>query len=143
MPRSVNNVAHKSRKKKYLKAARGYVGGRSKLYRTARQAVEKGWLYAYRDRRVRKREMRRLWIIRINAGARSNGLSYSQLINGLHKADIAVDRKILAHLAWHEPEAFAQLCAAARGEDVPAPIVESVPTETDEPQGEVDEPAGE
>ncbi len=114
MPRSVNNVAHKQRKKKYLKAAKGYVGGRSKLYETARQAVEKGWLYAYRDRKAKKREFRKLWIIRINAGARLNGLSYSKLMNGLHKAEVDVDRKVLAHLAAHEPEAFAKFCDIAK-----------------------------
>ena len=141
MPRSVNNVAHKNRKNKYLKAARGYVGGRSKLYRTARQAVEKGWQYAYRDRRAKKREIRRLWIIRINAAAHENGLSYSKLIHGLHEANVQVDRKILAHLAWHEPETFAQLCAVARGEDTPAPVIEV--KVTDEAEGEIDEPAGE
>lgn len=141
MPRSVNNVAHKNRKKKYLKAARGYVGGRSKLYRTARQAVEKGWQYAYRDRRAKKRDIRRLWIIRINAAAHNNGMNYSTLIHGLHKADIRVDRKILAHLAWHEPETFAQLCAVARGEDVPAPVVDTKVEDVTE--GEVNEPAGE
>ena len=110
MPRSTNNVAAKRRKKKYLKAAKGYVGGRSKLYRTARQAVERGWLYAYRDRKTKKREFRRLWIIRINAAARMNDLSYSKLISGLKKADVEIDRKILAHLAFHDLEAFGKLC---------------------------------
>ena len=114
MPRTVNNVAHKKRKKKYLKAAKGYVGGRSKLYRTARQAVEKGWLYAYRDRRTKKREFRRLWIIRINAAARMHDLTYSKLINGLKKAEVDIDRKILAHLAFHDMEAFAKICDVAR-----------------------------
>jgi large subunit ribosomal protein L20 len=110
MPRSTNNVASKQRRKKYLKAARGYFGARSKLYRTARQAVEKGWLYAYRDRKVKKREFRKLWIIRINAATRANGLKYSTFINGLHKANINVDRKVLAHLAFHDPAAFNKLC---------------------------------
>jgi large subunit ribosomal protein L20 len=116
MPRSVNNVAGKRRKKKYLKAAKGYFGARSKLYRTARQAVEKGWQYAYRDRKARKRDFRRLWIIRINAAARLNGLSYSKFINGLHNAEITIDRKALAHLAVHEPDAFAKLCDVVKGE---------------------------
>ena len=102
MPRSVNNVAHKARKKKFLKAAKGYVGGRSKLYRTARQAVEKGWQYAYRDRKNKKREFRRLWIIRINAAARLNDLSYSKLINGLKNANVEIDRKVLANLAFND-----------------------------------------
>lgn len=114
MPRSVNNVAHKARKKKFLKAAKGYVGGRSKLYRTARQAVEKGWQYAYRDRKNKKREFRRLWIIRINAAARLNDLSYSKLINGLKNANIEIDRKVLANLAFNDMEAFAELCQIAK-----------------------------
>ena len=114
MSRSVNNVAHKKRKKKILKAAKGYVGGRSKLYRTARQAVEKGWLYAYRDRKTKKREFRRLWIIRINAAARIHELSYSRLISGLKKAEVDIDRKVLAHLAFHDAEAFGKLCELAK-----------------------------
>ncbi len=114
MPRTTNNVAAKRRKKKYLKAAKGYVGGRSKLYRTARQAVEKGWLYAYRDRKTKKREFRRLWIIRINAAARMNDLSYSKLISGLKKAKVEIDRKVLAHLAFHDLETFGKLCDLAK-----------------------------
>ena len=114
MPRAVNNVAAKKRKKKILKAAKGYVGGRSKLYRTAKQAVEKGWQYAYRDRRTKKREIRKLWIIRINAAARSNDLSYSKFINGLKKANIEIDRKILAELAYQDTEAFTKLCEIAK-----------------------------
>jgi large subunit ribosomal protein L20 len=114
MPRSVNNVAAKNRKKKYLKAAKGYFGGRSKLYRTARQAVEKGWLYAYRDRKTKKRVFRSLWITRINAAARMNDLTYSKLINGLKKAEVEIDRKVLAHLAFHDMEAFTKLCDIAK-----------------------------
>jgi large subunit ribosomal protein L20 len=110
MSRSVNNVAAKKRRKKYLKAAKGYVGGRSKLYRTARQAVEKGWLYAYRDRKTKKREFRKLWIIRINAAARMHELSYSVFISGLKKANIEIDRKALADLAYHNMDAFGKLC---------------------------------
>ncbi|PID28969.1 MAG: 50S ribosomal protein L20 [Candidatus Cloacimonadota bacterium] len=109
MARSVNNVAAKKRRKKYLKAAKGYVGGRSKLYRTARETVEKGWTYAYRDRKAKKREFRKLWIARINAACRLHGLSYSRFINGLHLADITIDRKALAHLAYHEPDAFQKI----------------------------------
>ncbi len=116
MPRTTNNVAAKRRKKKFLKAAKGYVGGRSKLYRTARQAVEKGWLYAYRDRKTKKREFRRLWIIRINAAARMNDLSYSKLISGLKKAEVEIDRKVLAHLAFHDLEAFGKLCDLAKAQ---------------------------
>jgi large subunit ribosomal protein L20 len=110
MPRSTNNVAAHRRHKKYLKAARGYYGARSKLYRTARQAVEKGLAYAYRDRKQKKRMFRKLWITRINAGARANGLTYSLLINGLNKANIEINRKVLAHLAMHDPNAFTSLC---------------------------------
>ena len=114
MPRSVNNVAHNARKKKYLKAAKGYRGGRSKLYRTARQAVEKGWLYAYRDRKTKKREIRKLWIIRINAAARMHDMKYSTLIGGLKKANVTVDRKVLAHLAMHDEAAFGKYCDLAK-----------------------------
>lgn len=114
MPRSMNNVAAHKRKKKYLKAAKGYRGGRSKLYRTARQAVEKGWLYAYRDRKAKKREFRKLWIIRINAGARQNNLSYSQLIHGLKLAEVDINRKSLAFLAFNDAEAFSKLCDLAK-----------------------------
>ena len=110
MPRSTNNVAAHRRHKKYLKAARGYYGARSKLYRTARQAVERGWAYAYRDRKQKKRMFRKLWITRINAAARANGLTYSILINKLAKANIEINRKVLAHLAMHDPSAFSSLC---------------------------------
>ena len=110
MPRATNNVASKRRHKKYLKAARGYIGARSKLYRTARQAVDKARLYAYRDRKQKKRMFRKLWITRINAGARANGMTYSTLIHGLNKANIALNRKVLAHLAMHDTPAFNTLC---------------------------------
>lgn len=111
MSKVVNNVAAKKRRKKYLKAARGYFGARSKLYKTARQAVEKGWLYAYRDRKTKKRNFRKLWIIRINAAARLNGLSYSQFIDGINKSGIELNRKALAHLATNEPEVFTYICS--------------------------------
>ena len=114
MPRSVNNVAAHNKRKKILRLAKGYRGGRSKLYKTALQAVEKGWLYAYRDRKVKKREFRRLWIVRINAGAHLNNLSYSQLIHGLKKAEIDIDRKALAFLAFNDAEAFSKLCEVAK-----------------------------
>jgi len=110
MSRATNNVAAKKRRKKYMKAAKGYFGARSRQYRAARQAVEKGWLYAYRDRKNKKREFRKLWIIRINAAARLNGLTYSAFINGLSKANVDVDRKALAYLAMNDPEAFVKLC---------------------------------
>ncbi len=116
MPRTKNNVASKKRKKKYLKAAKGYVAGRSKLYRTARQAVEKGWQYAYRDRRAKKRDFRRLWIIRINAAARMHDISYSTLIGGLKKANVQIDRKALAHLAYNDMEAFSELCELVKAQ---------------------------
>jgi len=110
MPRSTNNVAAKARRKKVLKAAKGYFGGKSKLYRTAKLAVEKSGLYAYRDRKTRKREFRKLWIVRINAAARMNGLSYSKLIYGLNKAEIILNRKTLAYLAMHDKMAFDKIC---------------------------------
>ena len=101
------------RRKKVLKLAKGYQGGRSKLYRTAADAVDKALTYAYRDRKVRKRQFRRLWIVRINAGARMNNLSYSKFINGLKRADIELDRKVLAELAVSDPYAFSQLAQTA------------------------------
>lgn len=106
MPRSVNAVASKARRKKILKAAKGYWGRRKNVYTVAKGAVEKGMQYAYRDRRVKKREFRKLWILRINAGAREHGLSYSQLIGGLKKSNIDLNRKVLADLAMNHPEAF-------------------------------------
>ena len=106
-------AAHR-RHKKYLDLAKGFRGGRSKLYRTAREAVERALTYSFRDRRVRKREFRKLWILRINAGARLNGLSYSRFMNGLKKADVILDRKVLADLAVHAKEDFAQLVEMAK-----------------------------
>ena len=114
MARTTNSVASRRRRKKVLKAARGYRGGRSKLYRTADDAVHRALSYAYRDRRQKKRNFRSLWIVRINAAARLNGLSYSSLINGLKKADIAVDRKVLANLAITDAPAFTALAEQAR-----------------------------
>ena len=106
-------TAHK-RHKKYLDLAKGYRGGRSKLYRTAREAVERAMVYSYRDRKVRKREFRKLWILRINAGVREHGLSYSRFINGLKLGNIALDRKVLADLAVRCKEDFAKLVAIAK-----------------------------
>lgn len=106
-------AAHR-RHKKYLDLAKGYRGGRSKLYRTAREAVERALTYSYRDRRTRKREFRKLWILRINAGSRENGLSYSRFMSGLKKANIALDRKVLADLAVHAKADFAQLVEMAK-----------------------------
>lgn len=114
MPRTKHSVASHRRKKKIMKAARGYVGGRSKLYRTAMEAVNRALAYAYRDRRTRKRDFRRLWIARINAAARLNGLSYSRFISGLKKSDIEINRKMLAELAVNDAEGFSKLAEIAR-----------------------------
>ena len=101
-------AAHR-RHKKYLDMAKGFRGGRSKLYRTAREAVERALVYSFRDRKVRKREFRKLWILRINAGARENGLSYSRFMDGLKKAGVALDRKVLSDLAIRCKPDFAKL----------------------------------
>ena len=103
------------RRKKILKLAKGFRGGRSKLFRTAADAVDKALMYAYRDRKVRKRDFRRLWIVRINAGARMNNISYSKFIHGLKQANIEIDRKVLADLAVSDPSTFSQLAAMAAG----------------------------
>ena len=113
MPRVKNAVATKRRKKKVLNKAKGYWGARSRLYRTAQEAVNRAEAYAYRDRRVRKRDFRQLWIARINAAARINGLSYSLLIHGLDKAGVEINRKILADLAVTDPPAFSAIAAQA------------------------------
>ena len=104
------------RRKKVLKLAKGYRGGRSRLYRTAADAVDRALQYAYRDRRARKRDFRRLWIARINAAARLNNLSYSRFINGLKGVGVELDRKILAELAVSDPKAFSQLAAMVSGD---------------------------
>ena len=114
MPRARSNVPRLKRKKQIMKAARGAYGGRSKLWKAAKENVERGWKYAYRDRKNKKRDFRRLWITRINAGARQNDMSYSALMNGLHKAGVEIDRKILADLAVHDPAAFTALAERAR-----------------------------
>ncbi len=106
MPRSVNAVASRARRKKVLKQAKGYFGRRSNVWTVAKNAVEKGLVYSYRDRKVKKREFRSLWIQRINAGAREHGLSYSQFMGKLSKSDIEINRKVLADLAMNHPEAF-------------------------------------
>ena len=115
MPRSVNTVASKLRRKKILKAAKGYWGRRKNVYSIARNAVEKGLVYAYRDRRTKKRMFRRLWIQRINAGTREYGMSYSQFMGKLKKANIDIDRKVLADLAMNNPEAFKAVVDLAIG----------------------------
>ena len=114
MARVKSGVTAKARHKKVLNKAKGYYGARSKLYNTAKQAVIKAGQYAYRDRRQRKRQFRSLWITRINAAARMHGLSYSRLINGLKKAEIEVDRKVLSDIAIHDPEAFGAIADAAK-----------------------------
>ncbi|MEE8550442.1 MAG: 50S ribosomal protein L20 [Gemmatimonadota bacterium] len=114
MTRVTNRVARHKKRKKIRRLAKGYFGGRSKLYRTAKNAVERGWSYAYRDRRRRKRDFRRLWIIRINAGTRQHGLSYSRFMNGLRTAGVELDRKALADLAVRDPSAFGDLVALAK-----------------------------
>lgn len=115
MPRVKSNVVRLKRKKQIMKAAKGAFGGRSKLWKAAKETVERGWVYAYRDRKNKKRDFRKLWIIRINAAARLNGMSYSVFINGLQNAGIEVDRKILAEIAVHDAAAFTVLAEKSRG----------------------------
>ena len=114
MARVKRGVTAHAKHKKVLKKAKGYYGRRKNTIRVAKQAVEKAGQYAYRDRKVRKRNFRSLWIQRINAGAREHGLTYARLVDGLNKAGIEVDRKVLSDLAIHEPEAFAGLAAKAK-----------------------------
>ena len=113
MPRSVNAVASRKRRKKVLKATRGYFGARRNVYTAAKNALEKAMSYAYKDRKKKKRAFRRLWIARINAAARINGTTYSRLINKLSKANIALNRKTLADLALNHPDAFKAVVQAA------------------------------
>ena len=114
MPRVKRGVTAHRRHKKILKQAKGYYGAHSRIYRVAKQAVIKAGQYAYRDRRVKKRTFRALWITRINAASRANGLNYSRLIAGLKKAEIALDRRVLADLAVHDKEAFAAVVERAK-----------------------------
>ncbi len=111
MPRVKRGYKARQRRKKVLKAAKGFRGGQSKLFRTASVSVDRARMYAYRDRRTKKREFRKLWIIRINAAARENGLSYSQLMGGLHKAGVEIDRKMLAEMAVSDPAAFTKVAS--------------------------------
>ncbi|MFH1075937.1 MAG: 50S ribosomal protein L20 [Pseudomonadota bacterium] len=113
MPRARNNVKSRQRRRKILKLAKSYYGGQSKLLRTASTAVDRGLRYAYRDRRQRKRQFRSLWILRINAAARLNNISYSRLIGDLKKANIALDRKILADIAVFDPTGFSKIVGLA------------------------------
>ena len=114
MSRVKRSVVSRARRKKVLKQAKGYYGARSRQFKVAKQAVIKAGQYAYRDRRQRKRQFRQLWVVRINAAAREHGLSYSRFIAGLKKAAIDVDRKVLADLAIHEKDVFAQLAEQAK-----------------------------
>ena len=114
MPRVKRGVTAHARHKKVLKQAKGYYGARSKVYRVAKQAVIKAGQYAYRDRRQKKRQFRALWIQRINAAARLNGLSYSRFMDGLHKAGIDLDRKVLAEIAVNDAAAFSALAEQAK-----------------------------
>ncbi len=114
MPRVKRGVTAHARHKKVLAKAKGYYGARSKIYRVAKQAVIKAGQYAYRDRRQRKRQFRGLWIVRINAAARENGMSYSRMIDGLNKANVEVDRKVLADLAVFDAAGFSALAEKAK-----------------------------
>ncbi len=109
MPRSVNSVAKRARRKKVLKQAKGYFGRRKNVWTVAKNAVDKAMLYSYRDRRAKKRNFRSLWITRINAGARQHGMSYSQFMGSLKNSGIELNRKVLADLAMNHPEAFAAI----------------------------------
>lgn len=114
MARAINGTIHKKRRKKVLKAAKGFQGGRSKLYRTAKSAVMKAGQWAYRDRRTKKRDFRSLWVTRINAAARENGVSYSKFMNALKKSEISLDRRILADLAFNHKEVFEAIVEKAK-----------------------------
>lgn len=113
MPRVKRGPNARRRRKKVLRAAKGYVGGRRRLYGIAKDTVERAWQFAYRDRRQKKRNFRRLWITRINAAARQHGTNYSRFIGGLNKAGVELDRKILAEMAVFDPEGFARLVEIA------------------------------
>jgi large subunit ribosomal protein L20 len=114
MPRTKNSVATRARRNKVMKQAKGYKGARRRLFKNAKETLMRGWTYAYRDRRVRKREFRALWITRINAACRENGITYGAFMNGLKKANIEVDRKVLADLAVRDGGGFRRFIDAAR-----------------------------
>ncbi len=116
MPRVKRGVPARRRRNRILRKARGYYGGRGNLLKTAREAVEKGWKYAYRDRKQRKRAFRALWIARINAAAREHGLSYSRFMHGLKEAGVEIDRKVLAELAISDPQTFGALAEKAKSQ---------------------------
>ncbi len=114
MPRARSNVTRLKRKKQVMEAAKGAYGGRSKLWKAAKETVERGWRYAYRDRKNKKREFRRLWIVRINAAANQHGMNYSTFIAGLKTAGIEIDRKVLADIAVRDPQAFEAIANQVR-----------------------------
>jgi len=114
MSRATNNVAARARHNKVLKGAKGYRGGKSRLYKTAKEAVERSMVYAFRDRKVRKRDFRKLWIMRINAAARLHGMSYSTFIRGLKESQVDINRKLLAEIAVKDAEGFRQLAETAK-----------------------------
>jgi len=114
MPKVKKVPASRKRKKRFIKLAKGYRGGRSRLYRTARETVQRALAYATRDRKVRKRDFRKLWIARINAAAKQNGISYSRFMNGLKKSKVVIDRKMLAELAVNDEKAFKRLVKMAK-----------------------------
>jgi large subunit ribosomal protein L20 len=114
MPRSTSPVPTRQRRNKILKAAKGYYGGKHRLYKTSKEAVEKSLQYSYRDRKVRKREFRKLWIARINAAARQFGMSYSGFIDAMNKKDVQLNRKVLADLAVHDIKAFEDIVSAVK-----------------------------
>jgi large subunit ribosomal protein L20 len=116
MPRAKGGFKTRRRRKKILEKAKGYYGAKSRLFRVATETVDKALQYAYRDRRVKKREFRALWITRISAAVRATGLNYSQFMNGLKKANIALDRKALADLAYHDPKAFSQIAETVKSQ---------------------------
>ena len=115
MVRVTYGAPRRQKKVRYFKRARGFRGGRSKLWRTVRESVMRAWAYSYRDRKQKKRQFRRLWIIRINAAARMRGMTYSRFMNGLSKADVKLNRKQLSELAIHDPKAFDSLVETAKG----------------------------
>jgi large subunit ribosomal protein L20 len=114
MPRVKSNVTRLKRKKQIMEAAKGAYGGRSKLWKAAKETVERGWRYAYRDRKNKKRDFRKLWIVRINAAAHEHGMSYSVFIDGLKKSGLEIDRKILADIAVRDPAAFGVIAEQVR-----------------------------
>jgi len=126
MSRVKRGTTARKRRKKVLKEAKGYYGARSKTYRKANETLTRAWAFAYRDRRTKKRMMRRLWIVRINAAARLSGLSYSQFMYGLAEAGIRLDRKVLADMAVHDPKGFAQVAALAK-KHLPENLVPQTP----------------